>query len=72
MVVPDNWKDIELKEFNNFRPLSLGGHLCEIIEVNEYRNTRTGNQTLKVMFDIKEEGEFNDYCRNLFDSNLED
>ncbi len=69
MIVPDNWKDIELKEFNNFRPLSLGGHVCSIIEVKEYQNNRTGNQTLKVMFDIEEEGEFKNYCQQLFDNN---
>ncbi len=69
MIVPDNWKDIEPKEFNNFKPLSLGGHICTIIEVKEYQNNRTGNQTLKVMFDIKEDGEFSDYCQKLFDNN---
>lgn len=70
MVVPDNWKDIEPKVFNNFRPLSLGGHICNIIEVKEYRNNRTGNETLKVMFDIEEKGEFNHYCQKLFDNNI--
>lgn len=67
MIIPNDWGDIAPKEFSTFRPLTLGGHKCRIVDVKEYVSDYTGKQTLKVMFDIAEDGEYDGYCQKIFD-----
>lgn len=69
MIIPNNWNEIEAKETGEFKNLTLGGHICEILDVREYTSELTGNTSLKVSIDIKENSEFDNYFKKQFDNN---
>lgn len=69
MIIPNNWNEIETKETGEFKNLTLGGHICEILDVREYTSELTGNTSLKVSIDIKENSEFDNYFKKQFDNN---
>ena len=68
MIIPKNWNEIEAKEAGEFKSLSLGGHICKILDVREYTGL-TGNISLKVSVDIDEKGEFDGYFKKQYDNN---
>ena len=35
MLIPKNWDEVEAKEVGDFTTLSLGGHICKILDVRE-------------------------------------
>ena len=69
MIIPNNWNEIEAKETGEFKNLTLGGHICEILDLREYTSELTGNTSLKVSIDIKENSEFDNYFKKQFDNN---
>lgn len=69
MVIPNNWNEIEAKEAGDFMSLTLGGHICKILDVREYTSELTGNVSLKVSVDIDEKSEFDGYFRKQYDNN---
>lgn len=69
MVIPNNWNEIEAKEAEDFMSLTLGGHICKILDVREYTSELTGNVSLKVSVDIDEKSEFDGYFRKQYDNN---
>lgn len=69
MIIPKNWNEIEAKEVGDFMNLSLGGHICKILDVREYTSELSGNTSLKVSIDIDENNEFKDYFKKQYDSN---
>lgn len=69
MVIPNNWNEIEAKETGEFMSLTLGGHICKILDVREYTSELTGNVSLKVSIDIDEKSEFDGYFRKQYDNN---
>lgn len=69
MIIPQNWNEIEAKEIGEYKSLSLGGHICKILDIREHTNEVTGNTSLKVSVDIAENGEFDNYFKKQYDSN---
>ena len=69
MIIPNNWNEIEAKEVGDFTSLTLGGHICKILDVREYTSELTGNTSLKVSVDIDEKGEFDGYFKKQYDNN---
>lgn len=69
MIIPRNWNEIEAKEVGDFTSLSLGGHVCKVLDVREYKNENNGNVSLKVSVDIQEGSEFDNYFKKQYDSN---
>lgn len=69
MIIPKNWNEIEAKETGDFMSLSLGGHVCKILNVKEHTNEITGNVSLKVSVDIDEDNEYKDYFKKIYDKN---
>ncbi len=69
MVIPNNWNEIEAKEAGEFMSLTLGGHICKILDVREYTSELTGNISLKISVDIDEKNEFDSYFRKQYDNN---
>lgn len=69
MIIPNNWNEIEAKEVGDFTSLTLGGHICKILDVREYTSEVSGNTSLKVSIDIDENNEFKDYFKRQYDNN---
>lgn len=69
MIIPKNWNEIESKEAGDFTNLTLGGHVCRILDVREYTSETSGNTSLKVSIDIDENNEFKDYFKKQYDNN---
>ena len=69
MIIPKNWNEIEAKEVGEFNNLSLGGHICKILDIREYTSDISGNTSLKVSIDIAEGSEFDNYFKKQYDSN---
>lgn len=69
MVIPKNWNEIEAKEVGEFTNLTLGGHICRILDVREHTSETSGNTSLKVSIDIAEGSEFDDYFKKQYDAN---
>lgn len=69
MIIPKNWNEIESKEAGDFTNLTLGGHICRILDVREHTNEMTGNISFKVSVDIDENSEFKDYFKKQYDNN---
>ena len=68
-IIPKNWDEVESKEVGDFTNLTIGGHICKILDVREYTSEMTGNTSLKVSIDIAEGSEFDDYFRKQYDKN---
>ena len=68
-IVPKNWDEVESKEMGDFTNLTIGGHICKILDVREYTSEQTGNTSLKVSVDIAEGSEFDDYFKKQYDKN---
>lgn len=69
MLIPKNWDEVEAKEVGDFTTLSLGGHICKILDVREYTSELSGNTSLKVSIDIAEGDEYDGYFQKQFDAN---
>ena len=69
MIIPKNWNEIEAKESGEFTSLSLGGHICKVLDVREYTSETSGNTSLKVSIDIAEGSEYDNYFKKQYDSN---
>ena len=69
MIIPKNWNEIEAKEVGDFTNLTLGGHICKILDIREYTSELTGNTSLKVSVDIDEKSEFDGYFKKQYDNN---
>lgn len=63
----ENFENIEVKEYEDFKVLTLGGHKVVIKEAIEYTGM-TGNKSLKVSVDIAS-GEFKDFFQEQYDRN---
>lgn len=72
MIIPKNWNEIEAKEVGDFTTLSLGGHICKILDVREYTSELSENTSLKVSIDIAEGDEYDGYFQKQFDANKSD
>lgn len=72
MLIPKNWNEVEAKEVGDFTTLSLGGHICKILDVREYTSELSGNTSLKVSVDIAEGNEYDGYFQKQFDNNTAD
>lgn len=68
-IVPNNWEEVESKEVGDFTNLTIGGHICKILDVREYTSEISGNTSLKVSVDIAENSEFDGYFKKQFDNN---
>ena len=68
MIIPKNWEEIEAKEAGDYVNLSVGPHICKILDVHENFNEITGNTTLKVSVDIDENNEYKDYFKKMYDN----
>ena len=69
MVIPKNWDEVEAKEVGDFTTLSLGGHICKILDVREYTSELSGNTSLKVAVDIAEGTEYDGYFKKQYEAN---
>jgi len=63
----ENFENVEVKEFEDFKVLTLGGHEVVIKEAIEYTGM-TGNTSLRVSVDIAN-GEFKGFFQEQFDRN---
>lgn len=68
-VIPSNWEEVESKEVGDFTNLTIGGHICKILNVKEYTSKESGNTSLKVSVDIAEGSEFDGYFQKQYDNN---
>ena len=70
MIIPSNWNEIKPKEDGKILSLSLGGHVCKILDVRDNVNEKNGNVSMKVSVDIDEGSEFDGYFKRQYDSNI--
>lgn len=69
MVLPNDYDKVEAKEVGEFTSLTLGGHICKILDVREYTSELSGNTSLQVSVDIAEGEEFDGYFKKQYDAN---
>ena len=72
MVLPNDYDKVEAKEVGEFTSLSLGAHICKILDVREYKSEQSGNTSLQVCVDIAEGEEFDGYFQKQFDADTSD
>lgn len=72
MVLPNDYDKVEAKEAGEFTSLTLGAHICKILDVREYTSELSRNTSLQVSVDIAEGEEFDGYFKKQFDANNDD
>lgn len=63
----ENWDNIEAKEIGEFKKVSLGGHELIILDAEIYTSP-SGNDVVKIKYDIAEAGEFKNFYKNQYES----
>ena len=63
------WKNTEAKEFGDYESLELGGHACIIINADIYKNSMTGNKSLRIQVDIDKSDKQAGFFKKQFDNN---
>ena len=67
MKLPANWKNIEGKEYGDYKNIEPGGYICRITEVEE-ASSRSGRDMFVISFDIAE-GDYKDYYKQQYEAN---
>lgn len=71
MKISEKWNDIESKDFSENNILSLGGHICKILDVSDYIS-ENNKPCVRVVFDIEEGSKYDGYCQKLLNSRTTD
>lgn len=61
MILPENWNNLESKNYGEFTNIAPGGYICQILKAEE-KKSASGKQMLVIYFDIFE-GEYRDFYK---------